>query len=106
MHRDSKVIFENYQTGVQNRVTSNFGSSEVIDGFAKVFANLDKAEIVSLTKALKDMLPSNELAQLLGGLVRHPGLKDKMPEIKEAGRMLGNYQKETETGRYAPQQLG
>ena len=105
MHRDSKIIFENYESGVQNRVTANFGSSEVIEGFAKVFANLDKAEIVSLTKCLKEMLPSDELVQLLGGLARHPGLKGKMPEIREAGKMFGEYQKETESGRYAPYQL-
>ena len=105
MHRDSKTIFENYESSIQNRVTSNFGSSEVIEGFAKVFANLDKAEIVSLTKCLREMLPSDELVQLLSGLARHPGLRNKMPEIYGAGEMFGKYQKETESGKYAPSQM-
>lgn len=106
MHKDSKIIFENYQSHIQNRVTTNFGRSEVIDGFAKVFANIDKSEMVSLTQALDKMLPREDLAVLLLGLTRHPGLKDKMKDVREAGKLLGQYQKETETGRYAPQQLG
>jgi hypothetical protein len=105
MHKDSKLIFENYESGIQNKITTNFGRSEVIDGFAKVFANIDKSEMVSLTQALDKMLPREDLAVLLLGLTRHPGLKDKMADVREAGKLFGQYQKETQTGRYSPDQL-